>query len=150
METAAFNKPTKDEQRQANSSYKSFAELLAAIKSDFPEIEVRETGKHIKIPLIALKLLNEILKAMSKGQPISVVPVAAEVTTQKAAEILGCSRPHVVKLLENEELPFTKVGKHRRIKFEEVQKYKKRMKREQKQRLINMMKSDEEAGLYDS
>lgn len=150
METAAFNKPSKVEQKQANSSYKSFSELLSAIKSDFPEIEIQETGKRIKIPLNALKLLNEILKAMSKGQPISIVPIAAEVTTQKAAEILGCSRPHVVKLLEEGKLPYTKVGKHRRVKFEAVQSYKQKMKSEQKQRLIDMMEADEEAGLYDS
>ena len=150
METAAFNKPTKDEQKQADSSYKSFSELLSEITSDFPEIEVQETGKRIKIPLSALKLMNEILKAMSKGQPISIVPIAAEVTTQKAAEILGCSRPHVVKLLEEGKLPYTKVGKHRRVKFEALQSYKQKMKAEQKQRLIKMMEADEEAGLYDS
>jgi excisionase family DNA binding protein len=87
---------------------------------------------------------------MSQGKPISIVPIATEVTTQKAAEILGCSRPHLVKLLENGKLDFVKVGRHRRIKFEDVVNYKQKMKAEQKSRLIQMMNSDEELGGYDS
>jgi excisionase family DNA binding protein len=107
------------------------------------EIEIEETKEKLQIPLRALELLNEILKAMSQGKPISIVPVATEVTTQKAAEILGCSRPHLVKLLENGKLDFVKVGRHRRIKFEDVVNYKQNMKAEQKSRLIQMMNSDE-------
>lgn len=57
---------------------------------------------------------------MSEGKPISIVSIATEVTTQKAVEILGCSRPHLVKLLEGGKINFTKVGKHRRILLEDV------------------------------
>ena len=78
------------------------------------------------------------------------MPIATEMTTQAAAELLGCSRPHFVKLLENGEIPFTKVGRHRRVKFEDVMNYKKAMKLKQEALLIKMMKSDEELGLYDS
>ena len=81
----------------------------------------------------ALKLLGDILKVMSQGKTISIVPIATEVTTQKAAEILGCSRPHLVKLLEEGKIEYTKVGKHRRLKFEDVFKYREQMKAEQKQ-----------------
>lgn len=87
---------------------------------------------------------------MSQGNPISIVPVATELTTQKAAEILVCSRPHLVKLLENGELDFMKIGRRRRIKFEDVVNYKQKMKADQKSRLIQMMNSDEELGGYDS
>ena len=95
-------------------------------------------------------MLAEVLKAMGEGKMISIVPIAAEVTTQAAAEILGCSRPYVVKLLEEGRIPFVKVGKHRRIKFEDVMKYKQSIKKQQKQHLIDIMNSDEAAGLYDS
>jgi excisionase family DNA binding protein len=87
---------------------------------------------------------------MSEGNPISVVPMAAEITTQKAAEILGCSRPHLIKLLEQGKIEFTKIGKHRRIKFEHLMSYHKKMKDEQKKNLIALMNHDEENGLYDS
>jgi len=84
---------------------------------------------------------------MSEGNPISVVPMAAEITTQKAAEILGCSRPHLIKLLEEGKIEFTKIGKHRRIKFEHLMAYHKKMKDEQKKNLIALMNHDEENGL---
>ncbi len=145
-----INKPSKDEQRLAIESYDALASVIEQLKSENPEIEIEETQERIKVPLSALKFLGEILKAMSQGKPFSLVPVATEVTTQKAAEIIGCSRPHLVKLLEEGQIEYTKVGKHRRVKLEDVMKYKKRMKRTQKQNIIDIMKSDEELGIYDS
>lgn len=94
--------------------------------------------------------MGAILETMSKGKSFLLVPIATEMTTQKAAEILGCSRPHLVKLLEEGKINFTKVGKHRRIKYQDVMQYKKEMKARQKQHLIVMMKSNEESGLYDT
>jgi len=76
--------------------------------------------------------------------------MATEMTTQSAAEFLGCSRPHLVKLLETGEIPFTKVGKHRRVKFEDIVNYKNKMKARQEKILMDIMKTDEELGLYDS
>lgn len=145
-----INKASKDEQKIAIESYDALAAVIKQLKSESPEIEIEETQERIKIPLSALKLLGEILQAMSKGKPFSLVPIATEVTTQKAAEILGCSRPHFVKLLEGGEIEYTKVGKHRRVKFEDVMEYKRKMKEIQKKHIIDIMKSDEEFGLYDS
>ncbi|MCZ4319197.1 excisionase family DNA-binding protein [Aequorivita viscosa] len=145
-----INKPSKDEQRLAIESYDALASVIEQLKSENPEIEIEETQERIKVPLSALKFLGEILKAMSQGKPFSLVTVATEVTTQKAAEIIGCSRPHLVKLLEEGQIEYTKVGKHRRVKFEDVMMYKKKMKRTQKQNIIDIMKSDEELGIYDS
>jgi excisionase family DNA binding protein len=144
METLELSKrPSKSEQRIAKKSHVTLSQILEHVHSPMTEIEIEETKEKLQIPLRALELLNEILKAMSQGKPISIVPVATEVTTQKAAEILGCSRPHLVKLFENGELDFIKVGRHRRIKFEDVVNYKQKMKTEQKSRLIQMMNSDE-------
>lgn len=145
-----INKPSKDEQQIAIESYDSLASVIEQLSSDNPEIEIEEIEERIKIPLSALKLLSEILKAMSLGKPFSLVPHATEVTTQKAAEILGCSRPHLVKLLTDGKINYTKVGKHRRVKFEDVVNYKKEMKQTQKKNIIEIMNSDEELGLYDS
>ncbi len=144
------HKPSKEEQVTAMQSYKALAATLKELRSENPEIEIEETEDKIKIPLNALKLLAEILKATSQGKPISIVPIATEMTTQAAAEMLGCSRPHLVKLLEEGIIPFTKVGKHRRVKYADLIDYRNRKKAEQKSRIIQMMKSDEEIGLYDS
>ena len=145
-----IKKPSKLDQKIASESYDALASVIEQLNSEQPEIEIEETNEKIKIPLSALKLLGDILKAMGQGKLISLVPIAAEVTTQAAAEILGCSRPHLVKLLEDGKIAFTKVGKHRRIKFDDIMKYRKHMKDQQKQNIIDIMNLDEETGLYDS
>jgi len=145
-----MSRPSKMEQKAAIKSYSTLVAALTHIKKEETEIEIEETQDKIVIPSRALQLLGDILKAMSEGKYISIVPVATEVTTQKAAEILSCSRPHLVKLLEDGEIDFVKVGKHRRIMFEDVLRYKQKMKEEQKKHIIDMMNQDEELGLYDS
>ena len=143
-------RPTKEEQKAALKSYDALASTLEQIHSDYPEIEIEETNERIKIPLNALKLLAKILKETSQGRPISIVPIATEITTQAAAELLGCSRPHLIKLLEKGEIKFTKVGKHRRIKYQDIIEYQKQLKAKQRQLLAEIMQADEESGLYDS
>ncbi len=151
METLELSKrPSKSEQRIAEKSHELLSQILEQVHSPMAVIEIEETSEKLQIPSRALELLNEILKAMSQGKLISIVPIATEVTTQKAAEILGCSRPHLVKLLEKGELDFVKVGRHRRVKFEDVASYKQKMKAQQKLGLIEMMNNDEELGGYDS
>jgi excisionase family DNA binding protein len=145
-----LRKPSKTEQKIAFESYSALASVLEQINTEETEIEIDETKDKIKIPLVALKLLSDILKSMSEGIPLSIVPIATEVTTQKAAEILGCSRPHLVKLLEEGKIAFNKVGKHRRVKYEDLIKYQKHMKETQRQHIIDIMNFDEETGLYDS
>jgi len=145
-----ITKPSKEEQRVAMESYNALEEVINQLNTESPEIEIEETKEKIRIPLKALKLLAKILKVTSQGKPISIVPIATEMTTQAAADLLGCSRPHLVKLLEEGEIEYTKIGKHRRVKFEDVIAYKKRKKAEREELLIKIMKSDEESGLYDT
>lgn len=145
-----ITKPSKEEQKVAMESYNALAEALESIHKDNPEIEIEETKEKIRIPLKALKLLATILKVTGQGKPISVVPIATEMTTQAAADLLGCSRPHLVKLLEEGEIEYTSIGKHRRIKYEDVMDYKKRMKAKQQELLVRIMNADEQSGLYDT
>jgi len=148
--TESHKRPTKEEQRAALESYDALAAAIEEIQTQNPEIEIEETQERIKVPLKALKLLVKILKETSQGKPVSIVPMATEITTQSAAELLGCSRPHIVKLLEEGEIPFTKVGKHRRIKYEDLINYKQKTKEKQAKLLREMMELDEESELYDS
>lgn len=145
-----IERPTKEEQKAAIESYSALAAALNQVHTEYPEIEIEETKERIKIPVKALQLLVKILKETSQGKPVSIVPIATEITTQAAAELIGCSRPHLVKLLESGEINFTKIGKHRRIKYQDLIEYKRKMKAKQRKLLIEIMKADEESGLYDS
>jgi len=150
MELIDIKKPTKEEQRTALESYDALAASLDQLRTDFPEIEIEETEEKIRIPISALKFLVRILKEISQGNPVSIVPIATEITTQAAAELLCGSRPHVVKLLESGKIPFNKVGKHRRIRYEDLVAYKKEMKAMQRKKLQELMGLDEDTGLYDT
>lgn len=138
-----------NEREIAIKSYNALNSALSQITTNNLSFEILETKKKIKIPLVALNHLSEVLKTMSLGKEVAIVLVAKELTTQKAAEVLGCSRPHVVKLLESGEIQFSKVGKHRKIDVNDLMDYKKKLKESQKQYIIDIMRADEESGLYE-
>ena len=142
-------KPSKAEKKAAMSSYGALAATLDHINSENPFVEIEETEEKFRVPARALKLLVEILKATSEGKSISVVPFATEMTTEAASELLGCSRPHIVKLVDSGKIPHTLVGRHRRVMFDDVMNYKREMKEKQKKLIIEMMRDDEESGLYE-
>ncbi|MEO1452051.1 MAG: helix-turn-helix domain-containing protein [Bacteroidota bacterium] len=145
-----ISKPSKEEQHIAMESYSLLVASLEHLRRETQILEISETSEQIKVPLSTLKLLARILEATSQGMPISIVPVATEMTTQAAADLLGCSRPHLVKLLEEGKIPFSRIGKHRRVKFEDIMSYKEKSKVQQRTFLEQMMRADEESGLYDS
>lgn len=132
-----IKRPTKEEQKVAMESYTALSAMIEQLKTNNPEIEIEETQEKVVIPLSALKLLARILKVTGQGNPVSIIPVATEMTTQAAAEFLGCSRPHLVKLLEDGAIPFTKVGKHRRVRFEDLAEYKMRQREQRELFLIH-------------
>lgn len=83
-----------------------------------------EQAEPIELPAGAVVLLMEILEAMAAGRGVSIIPENAELTTVQAAKVLNVSRPFLIKLLEEEKIPYRKVGKHRRIRMEDVMAYK--------------------------
>ncbi|HWE61634.1 MAG TPA: excisionase family DNA-binding protein [Chloroflexota bacterium] len=78
------------------------------------------------------------------------IPETAEqlVTTQMAADILGMSRPHLIKLLNEGVLSFTRVGEQRRLKLAEVLEYRDRRQRESEERLKELLAMAQETGTY--
>lgn len=71
-------------------------------------------------------LLMELLRHVGRGDAVALVPVRRMLTTQQAADILNVSRPHLIALLERGEMPYDTVGRHRRIKAEDLFTYKRR------------------------
>jgi excisionase family DNA binding protein len=82
------------------------------------------------LPGYALEMLLCILTEMSKGNAVTFMPIHAELSTQEAATILNVSRPHLISLLEQGDLPYRKVGAHRRVLAEDVFNYKKQIDEE--------------------
>ena len=81
---------------------------------------------------------------MAKGHAVLVMPLQAEMSTFEAAELLGVSRPFLIRLLEKGALPYRVVGKHRRVPFEELIAYKETTQRRREKALSAMTAADDE------
>lgn len=92
-------------------------------------------------------MMAEILSGMSVGRSMAVIQTVMEVSTQEAADFLEVSRPHVVRLLEKGDIPFTKAGTHRRIKISDLIAYQKTLKATRKKQLKFLTKQAQELNL---
>jgi excisionase family DNA binding protein len=106
-------------------------------------------GNQIAIPEPVHDLLLMILKNLQAGKAVSIVPEHQQLTTQRAADILGVSRPFLVRLLENGDMPFHMVGSHRRIYLRDLLDYKRRRDAARHEAINNMARAEMEAGTYD-
>ena len=80
----------------------------------------REVAPTIELPPQALRAIADLLGLMSQQQPVMLMLQKHELTTQEAAHYLNVSRPFVVKLIEDGALKHRKVGRHRRIEFQDL------------------------------
>ena len=108
-----------------------------------------DTGEHptVEVPPSALKLIGQLLGAMSEGRPIVLMPTEQEFTTVEAANFLNVSRPFVIKEMDSGRLPHRKVGSHRRIALEDLLAYSQKMRATQASALDRMAENARELGL---
>ncbi len=92
-----------------------------------------EQERPIELPAGAVDLLMHVPEAMAAGQGVTLIPESADLTTVQAADVLNVSRPFLIKLLDQKVIPHRKVGKHRRIRMEDVIAYKNAIDREREQ-----------------
>lgn len=83
-------------------------------------------GHELALPPSMHEVLRQAAHLLASGFAVSIVPIGTNLSTQQAADLLGVSRPHVVKLLESGEIPHTKTGKHRRVLLADVLAYRDR------------------------
>jgi len=103
--------------------------------------------KELPLPKRVTEMFVDALEQLSKGNDVNVVVSPKEVTTQQAADYLRVSRPFVVDLLENGEIPYRKVGTHRRVAFEDLQNYKERIDAKRLNTLAELAKQAQELGM---
>jgi excisionase family DNA binding protein len=134
---------TADEQR----ILEKLEQLLRAATS--AELLIRSEGETVTLPIGLFQLLQQIVLHLEEGKMFFVLDGEQTLTTQEAANILHVSRPYLVKLLENGEIPFTKVGLHRRIRFQDVMNYLKKREEREEEGLQELARLSQEYGLYD-
>jgi excisionase family DNA binding protein len=107
-------------------------------------------GARLEVPAPVFGALVQVATAMAHGQGVTVIPQNALLTTQEAAELLGISRPTLIRLLTDGEIPYEQRGRHRRIMLADLLAYQGRMRRERLESLDRMAHEGQEAGLYDA
>jgi excisionase family DNA binding protein len=101
---------------------RDFAELLDALGSSSVSI-CDGAGRAIALPEEVRDAFHNVALAMAQGNGIQLVPRHMTLTTQQAADILNVSRPTLVKLLQEQRIPYERPGRHRRIRLDALLKY---------------------------
>lgn len=97
---------------------------------------VVEGGRErVSLPRPVAQKVEAILTAYAEGQAPSVLAPDDELTTQEAADLLGLSRPTVVKMMDDGRLPFRKPGAHRRVRRADLMAYQAVLRRERRDAL---------------
>ena len=109
---------------------------------------VGSSGEEIQLPESVYNLLRQVIHAMASGQTITIAPHDRELTTQEAADFLNVSRPYLIKLLDQENIPYTKVGSHRRIRSQDIMAYKQQRDAERHKHLNELTAFLQDEGFY--
>lgn len=129
--------PTAEEIAIARESGRTLSAFLQT-RAETQQLDILDdqgASHPVRIPVSALRLLVEVLTEIGEGNAVSVIPIHAELTTQDAADVLNVSRPFLVQLLERREIPFHKVGTHRRVRYQDLLAYKERIDAERSKAL---------------
>lgn len=119
--------PTDEDSRQAKEASRRLATHLQAHHNFRVQLAGdNEPDEAVEIPEAASRLLVDVLTQMGEGNAVTITSVNAELTTQQAAGILKVSRPYLIGLLTEGQIPFRMVGTHRRILFHDLLEFKER------------------------
>ncbi len=131
--------------RRAADSLKAVAEAQESVRISIDPVEVGGSRIVVPLPAAAVAMFHAVLEAMANRTPISLIPYDAELSTQQAADFLNISRTYLVQKLDADELPYRKVGSHRRVRFADLVEYEQKCQKAQIQALAEL--HDEERRL---
>lgn len=86
---------------------------------------------------------------MRGGQALTIAPLNQQLTTQEAADLIGISRPTLIKLLNEGAIPYEQPSRHRRLLLVDVLAYQELRRDEQRATLRELAQSAQEMGMYD-
>ncbi len=130
-------------------SLDELVKLLSRVGAEPTASLTGPNGEHLVLPPAVFAVLRDVVEAMSNGQAVTIAPVHQRLTTQEAADLLGISRPTLVKLLESGEIAFEQPGRHRRVRLASVLAYRQRRSSQRRESLDRMVEIASESGMYE-
>jgi len=123
MTPATIDNPRTPTEQESNLAKITSHRLAPYINKDLT-LNIEGNGTAIQLPAMVVQLLVQLLTELAQGNAVTFMPIHAELTTQQAADLLGVSRPFLVKQLDEDIIPYRKIGTHRRILFRDLMQYK--------------------------
>ncbi|QXV63516.1 DNA-binding protein (plasmid) [Amycolatopsis sp. TNS106] len=74
-----------------------------------------KTGDAVPVPNELSQLIAQVIQAVARGHAVTVSSMPEELTTTAAAQLLGVSRPTLMRKVNAGEIPSHKVGSHTRL-----------------------------------
>ena len=140
--------PTPQEVEQAKASSRTLSKYATADRVQLSLRASNGEADDLILPGHVLQILLDVLAEMANGNAISLMPLHQELSTQEAANLLNVSRPFLVGLLEQNRIPFRKVGVHRRVLLRDVLAYKEQIDAERHKALdeLSALSQQEQMG----
>lgn len=139
--------PLAEDIAQAREAARTLGEMADQVGQALLEVGDAAHRMHVVLPRAAVGLLQSILREMSQGRAVTLIPINAELTTQQAADLLNVSRPYLVGLLEQNRIPYRKVGTRRRVLFDDLMMYKRREDEQRLHALAELTREGQELNL---
>jgi len=112
-----------------------------------PAILTGPDGAQIELPAAIYEALSIIADALRRGDAVSVIPLHHLLTTNQAADLLNVSRPYLLTLLKNGDIPYEYVGSHRRLRLGDVLTYREAREAQRQDALKEVVRHGEDLGL---
>ena len=127
---------------RVNGSHQSLLERLEKLAGEVSSVAIEVKGRTVRLSASDVQALMKEIEARGEQDEGS-----DELTTSEAAELLNVSRPHLVKLLKQGEIPHHKVGSHHRVYRNDVLSYKKEQRERAEDALQALTDQAQELGM---
>jgi excisionase family DNA binding protein len=139
---------TREPVAAASHEEKAFAEIAEMMRSGEVELVDSQTGRSVSLPEAARAVLLQASHAFLRGNRVALIALGSRLTTHQAAELLNVSRPFLIRLLEAGRLPFEMVGTHRRLRLDDVLRYRDERSQSRRETLRKLGREADDLGIY--
>jgi excisionase family DNA binding protein len=146
--TATMEITTKAPVSLSPSAQRDIDELYRRLQRASAKL-VGPDGKAQVLPNNVYSFLCQLLADLTAGSSVTILQNNALLTTMEASKMLGMSRQFFVNLLTKGEIPFIKVGTHRRTYARDLLAYKAKRDAARRKVIDDLARAEYDEGIYE-